>query len=174
MISDTGQDNAHPCAHWNSGIHIGNGIPLEAVSRQSNCAMVSSDTEVVAGNHDYGFAKLTPSVAHHMNQSTNPGDSLYSGGENGNGRTFVALHDAVLDPSSGLKHAAYYFQLLQLLAQETCSKVSCAYKVLLECDGGADHNITFLTNQLALFGLFLASRMDKLDTTRASNIEVDG
>eukprot|EP00957_Ditylum_brightwellii_P066303 5033133-Ditylum_brightwellii.AAC.1 len=105
-----------------TGIQIGNDIPLEAVSKQSNPAMVSSDAEVVAGDHDYGFAKLTPSVAYHMNQSTNPGDSFYSGGENGTGCTFVALHDAVLDPSSGLKHAVHYFQLLQLLAQETSSK----------------------------------------------------
>ena len=37
-----------------------------------------------------------------------------------------------------------------------------AYLVLIECDGGPDHNLTFLSNQLALFGLFLIGNMDKL------------
>ena len=45
-------------------------------------------------------------------------------------------------------------------------KKELPYVVLFETDGGPDHNLTFLKNQLALFGLFLAGNMDKLSATR--------
>ena len=38
--------------------------------------------------------------------------------------------------------------------------------VLIECDDGPDHNLTFLTNQLSLLGLFLVGNMDNLNATR--------
>ena len=73
-------------------------------------------------DHDIGgIAKLIPSVSHFMNQSTNPGDSLYSGGPGGTGFTTVAVHDATLDPSSGMKHAAHFHTFLKYLAYENGS-----------------------------------------------------
>ena len=55
-----------------------------------------------AGDHDFaGVNKLVPSAIHQMNQSTNPSDSLYSGGPDGTGRTFVSVHDALLGKSLG-------------------------------------------------------------------------
>ena len=36
----------------------------------------------------------------------------------------------------------------------------------MECDGGPDHNLTFLLDQLSLLGLFLVGGMDKLTSTR--------
>ena len=97
-----------------SNIQVGDLIPLEATPRQSNRAIVQRDTEVQACDHDFGgIPKLVPTVVHLMNQSTNSGDSLYSGGQHGTGRTFVSVHDATLEPSSGMKHAAHFHQFLQ-------------------------------------------------------------
>ena len=45
-----------------------------------------------------------------MNLSRDLSDSLYSGGPNGHGRTYVSVHNNTLDPSSGLKHMAHFYQ----------------------------------------------------------------
>ena len=100
---------------------------------------------------------------HFMNKSIKPGDSLYSGGVNGTGQTYVALHNAILNPSSGMKHAAH---LLSFIAEKGGGRVSFPYLVLLECDGGPDHNLTFLINQISLVGVFLLGGMDKLNALR--------
>ena len=36
------------------------------------------------------------------------------------------------------------------------------YISLLECDGGIDHNMNFVSNQVSLFGLFFVGNTDKL------------
>ena len=36
------------------------------------------------------------------------------------------------------------------------------YNILIECDSGLDHNLTILSNQVAIFGLFLVGNMDKI------------
>ncbi len=160
-----------------TNIQVGDEIPLEAAARQSRRAIVQRNTDVVAGDHNFSAHKITPSVIHFMNQSTEPGDSLYSGGPEGTGRTYVSLHDAVMDPSNGYKHAAHFNDWLIRVANEDSNFVLTpgetrhftkgrAYLVLIECDGGPDHNLTHLSNQLALFGLFLQGDMDKLCATR--------
>ena len=93
-------------------------------------------------------------------------------GQHGMVHTFVSVHDTTLDLSSGMKHAAHFHQFLQQLAREridSYEKVTVQglpYWVLMECDGGPDHNLTFLSNQLSLLGLFLVGGMDKLTATR--------
>ena len=157
-----------------SSVNVGFDLPLEATPRQSNRAIVQPGTSMEAADHDFTHTRVVPSVIHLMNQSTYPGDSLYSGGPDGTGCTFVSVHDATLDPSSGMKNAAHFNQFLLRLAREhdagreiSAEEIdSLAYLVLIECDGGPDHNLTFLSNQLALFGLFLVGKMDKLTTTR--------
>ena len=96
-----------------SNSQVGNMIPLEATPRKSNRAIFWSGTSVQACDHEYGgVANILPSVIHNMNQSINPCDSLYSGGPDGMGCTFVSLYYATFDPSSGYKHAAHFHQLL--------------------------------------------------------------
>ena len=96
-----------------SNIQVGNVIPIEATPRKSNRAIVQYGTPVQEYDHDYGgVAKIVPSVIHNMNQYRNTGDSLYSGGTDGTGSTFVSLHDATFDPSSGYKHDDHFHQLL--------------------------------------------------------------
>ena len=117
---------------------------------------------------------MVSSVIHKFNLSKHPGDSLYSGRPDGTGQTFVALHDATLEPSTGLKHAAHFNQFLLKLKRDyeakghvTIDEVeTLALAVLLECNGGPDHNLTFLSNRLELLGLFLVCDMDKLTATR--------
>ena len=158
-----------------SNMQVGNVIPVEATPRQSNHAIDLPGTKVVLCDHDLGsIANIVPSIIHLMNQSTNLGDSLYSGGPDGTEFTTVSVHDATQDPSTSMKHVAHLHQFLQYLAFEHGSGSeldfeniqSLAYMVLIECDGGPDHNLTFLYNQLALFGLFLIGGMDKLVATR--------
>ena len=91
-----------------TSIQIGDQVPLEAVSRQSDRAIVETGSEVVAGDHNFSAHKITPSVIHFMNQSSDPANSLYSGGSEGTGRTYMSLHDAILDPLNGWKHAAHF------------------------------------------------------------------
>ena len=89
-----------------------------------------------------------------MNQSLDPANSLYSGGLEGTGRAYVSLHDAILDPSNGWKHAAHLARFIVRIANEQDFILSHdnpvkyvkdqAYLVLMECDGGLDHNLTFL------------------------------
>lgn len=155
-------------------INVGKDIPLEATKRQSNCAIVNPGASVQAGDHDFTCSRLVPSVIHKFNLSKYPGDSLYSGGPDGTGQTFVAVHDATLEPSTGLKQAAHFLQFLRELKSDYKAKghvpfdeaETQALAVLLECDGGPDHNLTFFSNQLALLGLFLAGDMDNLMATR--------
>ena len=112
---------------------------------------------------------MIPSVTLRMNRSANPGESLYGGGEDGNGRVYVSMHDAILDKSDGYKHAANLYRHLQYEANEGRSANEIddqikpsPYFVLVETDGGADHNHTHLANQLAVLGLFLVGNMDKI------------
>ena len=218
IISRTGRNREHPCAHWSadlkknwrfqmsflfklvsilysgeeqdtpeliehhpciepnlaimlvgaddkSSMSVGVQSPLEAVQRQStNRAIVCADTIIETSDHSFGNQnKLIPSVIHFMNKSIEPGDSLYSGGVNGTGQTYVALHNSILNPSSGMKHAAH---LLSFIAEKGGGRVPFPYLVLLECDGGPDHNLTFLINQISLVGVFLLGGMDKLNGLR--------
>ena len=98
-----------------------------------------------------------------MNKFIAPGGSLYSGGVNGIGQTCVALQNTILYPSSGMKHAAH---LLSFIVKKGGGLVPFPYPALLECDGGPDHNLTFIINQIFLVGVFLLGVMDKLNALR--------
>lgn len=63
---------------------------------------------------------------------------------------------------SGIKHAAH----LVAFAKEHAANKSLPYGILMEADGGPDHNITHLSNQLALFGIFLSLEIDVLKVFR--------
>ena len=57
------------------------------------------------------------------------------------GRVYVSLHDATLDPSTGMKHAINLRSLLNLMTDNNTSLLP--YYVLLEADVGPDHYLTF-------------------------------
>lgn len=156
-----------------ASVPVGRKVPISASARQSTRVLMEPGQKPKASDHDFLSERGVASVIHRMNISNNPGDSLYSGGPDGHGRGYVSTHNATLDPSTGMKHIAHFYQYLLHVAREQSAvedidelKKELPYVVLFETDGGPDHNLTFLKNQLALFGLFLAGNMDKLSATR--------
>ena len=157
-----------------SNIQEGSLIPLEDTPRQANRSIVRSGTSVQACDNYYvSVAKTIPSVIHNINQSRNPVDSLYIGGPDGRGCTFVLLYDATFDPSLVYKHFAHFHQFLLYLAHSRDRGVdtsiedveSLEYMLLFECNGGLDHNLTFLANQLSFLGIFLVGNMYDINAT---------
>ncbi len=66
-----------------------------------------------AGNYSWESNKIIPSLIQVMNNLPNPGDSLFGNGLMSNGQTFVAFHDATLDPSSGRNNNIPSFLFVQ-------------------------------------------------------------
>ena len=100
-----------------------------------------------------------------MNITSDAGDYLNIGSEEGGDRLYVYVHDAIFDPSTGIKHAA---NLLRVMRTSIVTNESLCpfYLVVLETDGGGNHDHKHVRKQLALFGLFLLENMDKINMTR--------
>ena len=137
-----------------SSIGVGRDIAVQATSKQSTSSIMPVGTSLLACDHDYVVEKVVASVLHWMNVGESENESMYSGGENGHGRTQVALHDATLEKSTGFKHMAHLFQAINERSKQNC--VECEgdddnwtdyipYVVMNETDGGPDHNIQFLS-----------------------------
>lgn len=107
------------------------------------------------------------------NLSHHAGDSLVSGGEGGHGHLFVSIHDAILDPCNLVKCDTNIQRIIITCAHSLDKKKAVdlkkhkptAYSVLFECYGHPDQNLSFLSNQISYFGLFLVKEMDKLTAT---------
>ena len=80
--------------------------------------MTKEGCEPRAADHDFSCEALVSSVLHNMHLCSDPGESLYSGGPQGNGISYVSVHDRTLDPSSGLKHAAHFHEYLIYITKE--------------------------------------------------------
>ena len=88
-----------------------------------------------------------------MNKSINPGDSSRSGGPDGTWKTFAVAQDDLSDLPNVTKNGVHFGKFLHYLAREgilSFEKTS-AFSVFIECDGGTDHDLTFLSNPSALF-----------------------
>ena len=163
----TGQDDK-------TGIPVGRSVPVSATQHNTLRAIVSENTRVLAADHDWKSEKIVPSVTSEFNIGESVGDSLFSGGVDGKGRHSVALHDATFQKSTAFHHAACLLNYLksaasrdmQLEEQDHIQLPIMPYSLLLETDGGPDHNTTFVQNQLALFALFLLSGVDKFSAIR--------
>ena len=155
-----------------TGIPVGRTLPIASTSRQRARGIVPEGTNVVAADHDFSCEKLTPSVTLRMNLTETPGESLFSGGKDGNGKIYVSLHDATMDHSTGFKHVANLYRIMRDEAEKATQGLfggeakPTPYYVLVECDGGPDHNLRHVGNQVSLFSLFLVGNMDKLVATR--------
>lgn len=163
-------------------VPVGSKVPIQATANQSARAIVQEGTVVQAADHSWLMYKLIPSVSSRFNIRDTFGESLFSGGAEGHGHITVALHDAIFEPSTSFHHAASFYKLIvdntastrapeSIVTEEHAEEgqglaSSMPYYVLIECDGGPDHNITFLSNQIAAFALFLVGNMDKLDILR--------
>lgn len=85
-----------------TSVPVGRKVPIASVQNQSIRACVLLGASIEAADHSWCCEKLVPSVIQVMNNSPYPEDSHFSSRGKGNGRTFVSIHDATLDPSSGL------------------------------------------------------------------------
>ena len=94
---------------------------------------------ILAADHDWGCGTFVTSVIHTMNITEHSGDLLYNSGDDGHGWTFVSVHDTILDLSPWIKHVAHLYKFVKLYQH-------FMYLIKVECDGGPDHNLNFLSN----------------------------
>jgi len=144
--------------------------------RANKKGIVADNLTLVACDHDYNSANITPAVTLFMNKPTDPKDSFYIGGESGNGRVQVTLRDSVFQASDVFDHMA---QLCKSINDEvekakgdfpTIDNTKKLYplKMSLQSDGGPDRNLTFLRTKLALFAAFKLLNLDILIATRCA------
>jgi hypothetical protein len=69
--------------------------------------------------------KIVPSVENYMNIGRSTGESLYSGGKEGNGIVQVALHDHTFEPSNAFAH---HSSILLELERRACVQDSASEK----------------------------------------------
>ena len=87
-----------------------------------------------------------------MNLTKTLGESLFSGGEDGNGRIYVSFHDAMMDRSTGHNHVANLYRIMRDKAEmATLGLIASGglptpYFVLVGCDRLLDHNPGHLSN----------------------------
>ena len=74
-----------------------------------------------------------------MNITSDAGDYLNIGSEEVGDRLYVYVHDAIFDPSTGIKHAA---NLLRVMRTSIVTNESLCpfYFIVPKTDGGGDYN----------------------------------
>ena len=78
---------------------VGRHLPVSATAKQSTRIPVGVGGDAPkAADHDFCCERVIPTVIHRMNISRDPGESLYSGRPDGNGHTYISMHDETLDP----------------------------------------------------------------------------
>jgi hypothetical protein len=132
------------------------GAPVDTSTGSRRAVPQLASSRVVACDHDFTIAKLTPSV---MLVTTLP-DSL--NGSWYQGHVTVLLKDAVIQASNPFRHAAELADLLRARAGSgSIPPVLC-----LQHDGGPDHNVTFASVILANLCLAVSLDLDILCAMR--------
>ena len=107
------------------------------------------------GYHVFTKFSLIPSVSFIINIPESIEGSWYEGA------VHVGYKDAVLQPSSALRHAT---EVNSILVPKIGNK-----SILFVCsDGGPDHRLTFFSVQLSLIALFLNLNLDLLVVGRTA------
>ena len=130
------------------------GEPNTAVSSLDR-GRTSSGMDVVALDHDFTKAKLTPSVALVIDIPDYITESFYRG------QVFVSVKDAIFSPSSPLLHSQEVVDIIDQLHH--VQPILCVFT-----DGGPDHRTTFLSVQLAWVALFRKRNLDMLVAVRSA------
>ena len=144
--------------------------------RANKRGIVADNSTLVACDHDYNSANITPAVTLFMNKPRNPKDAFYIGGESGNGRIQVTLRDTVFHASDVLDHMAQLCNSIFVEVDKaiynfaTIDNIKNLYplKVSHQSDGGPDRNLTFLRTKLALFAAYKLLNLDILIATRCA------
>lgn len=104
------------------------------------------------GDHDFSRGSIIPSVSLKVDIPEKVSESFY------HGQVFVALKDAVFEPSDAFRHAA---ELSKLLQKGPCSPI-----VALYTDGGPDHRCNFLSVIYTMVYLYVHHDLDYLVLAR--------
>ena len=83
------------------------------------------------------------------------------------GQVFVTVKDAVLQPSTPLRHATELQRVLTLAAVNPVLKPI----LLLYADGGPDHRITYVSVQVSLITIFRYLNLDYLVAVRTAPMQ---
>jgi hypothetical protein len=127
---------------------VGDVVHVSSNVRPNTKAIVPAGESVKAAGHDWKCANIIPSVLHLGNIPDDMSGSFFGGGHStGTGELEVVLKDATFDASDVFSHCA---QLLVSLREQ-----QVLFLLLLQTDGGPDHNLTFVQTQLALVAMFL-------------------
>ena len=157
MIQFLGQDDK-------AKIPVGADVAVSTGVRYNKSAIVSKEDITMAVNacdHDFGFANIVPSVTLTCNIPDSMAGSFFGGGETGDGEIDVTLKDAVFQKSDVFYHTAQLVQSLE-------SRDRHPYVLLLQTDGGPDHNIKFVRTKLAMIALFFKMDLDHLVVIRGA------
>ena len=184
LVKFAGQDDK-------AKVPVGDIVPVSTKVHIKQKAIVpadDSDNMNKAADHDWSKANIIPSVTLLGNIPQEYDGSFYSGGEDGNGEIHVVLRDATFDASDVFDHSAQLYDILinKDLASEASLTLSSSANsdedeedddlfriakmnvLLLQTDGGPDHNLKFLRTKLALIALFNALGVDHLVALRGA------
>ena len=138
-----------------------------------------ADNVNMAAEYDWSKANIIPSVTLLGNIPDSYDGSFYGRGKDGDNRIYVVLRDATFDASDVFAHSA---QLSHILANQSslstsdkdsdndnpCPSISTPHILLLQIDGGPDHNLNFLQSKIALIVLFLSLDADHVFALRGA------
>ena len=89
-----------------------------------------------------------------MNITSDAGNSLRRGGEEGGVCVYLPVHDATFDPITGINNAANLFCVMRTI-MGTNELSYLFYLFGLDTYGSINHKYKYVQNQLALFDLSL-------------------
>jgi hypothetical protein len=129
-------------------VPVGDVLHVSSNVQPNTKAIVPTGESVKAADHDWKCANIIPSVLHLGNIPDDMAGSFFGGGhDTETGELEVVLKDATFDPSDVFSHCA---QLLVSMRER-----QVPFLLLLQTDGGPDHNLIFVRTQLALVAMFL-------------------
>ena len=113
---------------------------------------------VLALDHDFTKAKITPSVTLVAEIPSSVSESFYRG------KVYVHVKDSILSPSSPLVHCC---ELVDILPASS-SGGNVPPILAIYTDGGPDHRLTYGSVQLSLLGVFKRYDLDLLVACRTA------
>ena len=126
-----------------------------AVAECGRRVLVAQKETFEVGDHDFTKFSIIPSVSFIITIPESIDGSWYDG------HVYVGYKDAVLEPSSALRHVTELHSILTPL-------IGNKSIFFLYTDGGPDHCLTFFSVQLSLIALFLNLDLDLLVVGRTA------
>lgn len=147
-------------------VSVGDTVAVSTEVRAKHKGLVNTDDSLnqnKACDHDFTCSNIIPSVTLFGNIPDEIDGSFFGGGADGDGEIRVVLRDAVFDPSNVFCHSAQLVAAMEDRYPDTKPAV-----LLLQTDGGPDHNITFLKTRLALLATFVKLDLDHFVAIRGA------